>query len=106
MAEDCVFGVLVFCGLVLREDKMRTIQYAIDTETRMVISRVDSELAWPVLDYDNMRPENNYTMNYYLEKITVFSVAGRVWNGLKWTRKIPRGIKNLHRQFWGMRRLK
>ena len=82
---------------------MRNIQYAIDIETRMVVSRVGSELAWPILDYDNMRPKNNYTMNYYLDKLPISSVAGRIWNGLKWTRKIPKEIKNLHRQFWGMK---
>ncbi len=85
---------------------MKNITYAIDQDTGLVISRVGSELAWPILDFDNMRPENSYTMNYYLEKITVFSVAGRVWNGLKWTRKIPTSIKNLHRKFWDMTELK
>ncbi len=84
---------------------MKTIQYAIDKESRMVISRVGSELAWPILDYDNMRPENNYTMNYYLEKVTLFSAAGHSWSMLKWTRKIPKQIKNLHRRFWGMKDL-
>ena len=82
------------------------IQYAIDMDTRMVISRVGSELAWPILDYDNMRPANNYTMNYYLEKISVSSTVGRIYNGLKWTRKIPLRIKNLHRKFWGFSKLK
>jgi len=85
---------------------MRNITFAIDTETRLVISRVGDELAWPILDYDNMRPENNYTMNYYLEKITVFSVVGRSYNNLKWTKKIPTNIKNLHRRFWGMEDVK
>ena len=85
--------------------RQRTIQYAIETETRMVVSRVGSELAWPVLDFENMRPENNYTMNYYLEKISVVSACSSM-QYLKWTRKIPRNIKNLHRRFWGMKELK
>ena len=79
---------------------MRTIQYAVDTETGLVISRVGSELAWPILDFDNMLPENNYAMNYYLDKISVLSVAS-CWYILKWTRKIPKTIKNTHRKFWG-----
>lgn len=82
---------------------MKTIQYAIDTETRLVVSRVGSELAWPIMDFDNMRPENNYTMNYYLEKMSIFSVETYM---LKWTLKIPKRIKNLHRKFWGMREVK
>ena len=83
---------------------MKTIQYAIDTEMRTVVSRVGSELAWPVLDFENMRPENNYTMNYYLEKISVISACSSMYY-LKWTRKIPKRIKNLHRRFWGMEEL-
>jgi len=85
---------------------MKTIQYAIDTETGMVISRVGSEFAWPILEYDKMLPGNDYTMNYSLEKMPVSRIAGRYWLGLKWTRKIPKQIKNTHRLFWGMRELK
>ena len=81
------------------------ITYAIDQETGLIISRVESELAWPILDYDNMLPENNYAMNYHLEKMDVLCVAGRAWNLLKWTKKIPVEIKNLHRIFWGMKPL-
>ena len=85
--------------------RARTIQYAVDTETGLVISRVGSELAWPILDFENMRPENNYTMNYYLEKISVISACSSMQH-LKWTRKIPKEIKNLHRKFWGFPELK
>lgn len=84
---------------------MRTIQYAIDVETGLVISRVGSELAWPILDYKNMLPENHYAMNYNLEKMHVFT-ASSIWYMLKWTRKIPKEIKNTHREFWGFPLLK
>lgn len=85
---------------------MKTIQYAIDTQTGLVVSRVDSELAWPVLDYKNMTPANDYQMNYKLEKMSILVAAGHVWNTLKWTRKIPIILKNKHRTFWGMKPLK
>jgi len=85
---------------------MRTIQYAIDDITGLVVSRVGSELAWPILAYDNMLPENNYAMNYYLEKIPVSTTAGYLWSCLKWTKKIPKIVKNLHREFWGFPTLK
>jgi len=85
---------------------MRNITYAIDLETGLVVSRVGSELAWPILDYEGMLPENNYAMNYCLEKISVSSVAGYYWSLLKWTRKIPLEIKNIHRRFWGFKELK
>ena len=84
---------------------MRNITYAIDLNTGLVVSRVGDELAWPILDYEKMGPENNYTMNYFSEKMPVF-VAGRSWSNLKWTRKIPVEIKNIHRRFWGFKELK
>ena len=84
---------------------MKTIQYAIDRETGLIVSRVGSELAWPILGYDSMKPENNYRMGYYLEKMDVLDVAGQTWSMLKWTRKIPIALKNLHRTFWGMKLL-
>lgn len=88
------------------EVKMKTIQYAIDIETGLVISRVGSELAWPVLDYDDMAFENDYAMGCHLEKIPVSRIAGRYWLGLNWTKKIPKTIKNTHRMFWGFPLLK
>lgn len=89
---------------LIREYKMR-ITYAIDQDTGLVVSRVESELAWPILAYDNMLPENGYAMNYYLEKMSVFAAAGTAWAMLKWTKKISIDIKNVHRAFWGMKLL-
>ena len=78
----------------------RVIQYAIDPDTGQVWSRVGSKMAIPILDYDNMTPENNFQISYYLEKIDVIQTAGPTYNRLKWTRRIPVSIKNLHRVFW------
>lgn len=84
---------------------MNQITYAIDTTTGLVWSRMDSELAVPILEYDKMSPANNFETSYYLEKMSVFEAAGYWW-ALKWTRKIPIAIKNTHRSFWGLRLLK
>ena len=78
---------------------MRTIQYAIDSETGLTVSRVGSDLAYFVLDYENMLPENNFRPTYYLDKMTVF--GWHSWSALKWTRKLPKVLKNIHRKFWG-----
>lgn len=78
---------------------MKTIQYAIDLHTGLTVSRVGSELAFFVLDYDKMLPENNFETAYHLEKTHI------IWNCLKWTRKIPVDIKNCHRRFWGFKEL-
>lgn len=85
---------------------MERITYAIDTDTGLAVSRQGDCFAWPILDYEGMTPDNGFAANYYLEKIPVLSVAGRVLAGLQWTRKIPMEVKNLHRVFWGMAPLK
>ena len=84
---------------------MKIITYAIDQDTGMVISRVGSEVAIPVLQYDKMCPENNFQTEYKLEKMDVCSFSVK-WRDLKWTRKIPKEVKNVHRKFWGMKVLK
>jgi len=83
----------------------KTIQYGVDSETGLIWSRVGSEVAVPILDFEKMTPENNFRTNYNFEKYDVLSVAKEVSN-LKWTRKIPIEIKNIHRKFWGFAPLK
>lgn len=83
----------------------QTIQYAIDTETGMVISRIGSEIAIPVLQFDKMVPENNFQTIYELEKMDVNAIS-HCWFQYKWTRKIPMELKNRHRTFWGLNLLK
>jgi hypothetical protein len=82
----------------------KNIRYGIDCETGLVWSRVGSQVALPVLQYDKMVPENNFQTQYELEIMDVIEVIGSM--GLvKWTRKIPLRLKNLHRAFWGMKPL-
>ncbi len=83
---------------------MKTIQYGIDQETGLIWSRVNSEIAVPILNYDGMQAENNYCMGYFLERMSILQATPTV-NYLKWTRKIPITIKNIHRAFWGMKLL-
>lgn len=71
----------------------KIITYAIDNETGLIWSRMDSEVAVPVLDYDG-------DMGFKLEK---HSVMVTIYADLIWTKKIPVEIKNEHRQFWGMK---
>ena len=85
--------------------RFRTIQYMIDRDTEMVWSRVNSEVAIPVLDFGGMKPENNWMMNYSLEKFSVLH-QGVINANVICTRKIPIKIKNFHRKFWGMKPLK
>ncbi len=84
---------------------MRNITYAIDTETGFVISRVNSEVLIPILDFEGMKPKNNWEVNYNYEQHPVNCLAG-CWHHYTWTKKIPKDIKNLHRKFWGFKELK
>jgi GMP synthase-like glutamine amidotransferase len=85
---------------------MNAIRYGIDRETGLVWSRVRSQVALPVLQYDKMVPDDNFKTKYELEKFDVIQLVGSAYNAVKWTRKIPAQIKNLHREFWGMKPLK
>ena len=84
---------------------MRTIQYAIDKETGLTVSRRGSQIAIPILEYSNMIGQNHYQTTYILETCGIFSF-GEEFNRFAWTRKIPVEIKNIHRKFWGMKPLK
>jgi hypothetical protein len=47
-------------------------------------------------------------LRYSLEKVPVhpyFRESGVAYPEVRWTRKIPAGIKNEHRGFWGFRPL-
>jgi hypothetical protein len=83
----------------------RTIQYGVDWETGLVWSRVGSMIALPVLQFDKMVSDDNFKTKYELEKFDVIQLVGSAYNAVKWTRKIPFQIKNLHREFWGMKPL-
>jgi hypothetical protein len=82
--------------------RFRTIQYGIDRDTGMVVSRVQSEVAIPVLDFAGMKPENGYETKYNLEK---FNICDAHTGPVVWTRKMSMAIKNRHRKFWGMKPL-
>jgi len=83
----------------------RRITYMIEPDMGLVYSRVGSEVAIPVLDFEGMKPENGYETNYPLEKFNVLSVARDLAYVIH-TRKIPIELKNEHRKFWGMKPLK
>ena len=87
----------------------RTIQYALDLDSGVVVSRVGSEIAWPVLDFVGIGQggrgfepgDFNGPTRFNLERMPVRSV-GREWETLRWTRKVPLKVKQLHRAFWGL----
>lgn len=88
----------------------RIIQYGIESDSGLVYSRVGGEAAGPVLDFkgigqggDGYAPGDfNGPANYTLEKMPLRDVYPHV----TWTKKVPVGIKNRHREFWGFKPLK
>lgn len=81
----------------------KRIMYAIDSDTGLIWSRYESQLAIPMIDFEKMNPENSFEIEYHLEKHPMHLIH---YAHLKWTRKIPIAIKNMHRKFWGMPLLK
>ena len=84
--------------------RRKTIQYAIDLDLGQVISRVNDRVLIPVLDFEGMKPENNFKTNYDLQEFSIYDISQN-WYSYKWTKKIPIEIKNLHRQKWNMKLL-
>jgi len=80
---------------------MKNITYAIDNITGLTISRVGSEIAFPVMDYEH---QTEHGFETKLEKMSVFEIAHHN-DHFTWTKKLPVSLKNYHREFWGMKPL-
>jgi hypothetical protein len=74
-------------------------------ESGHVYSQYGNEIALPVLEFKEMNPANDFSAGYHLEKFPLFSLIHE-WPSLAWTKKIPLELKNRHREFWGMSKLK
>lgn len=90
---------------------MLSITYAIDLDTGQVLSRAEghptaglNKVCVPVLQYERIGEGGDFSqpLTYKLEAM---SIEALLHTRLKWTRKVLTEIKNLHRQFWGMREL-
>lgn len=87
---------------------MKTICYAIDLDTDLVISRVwpSGHYLWPVLDYDEFGNDGDFSGEIPIRYEEFRSPMCEVGARLRWTKKIPVAIKNVHRKHWGMKPLK
>ena len=85
---------------------MPNIRYAFRREDGLVVSLCGNEFAWPVLDFEAIGKEGDYTQpfQYNLEKIKVLDM-GIDFPLLVWTRFVPANVKNVHREFWGLKPL-
>jgi len=84
----------------------RIITYAVDRDNGLVYSRVGDKVAFPVLQYERIGKGGDFTqpLEYELEADSVSSLA-YYWPMLRWTKKVPVALKNLHRVYWGMKPL-
>ena len=73
------------------------IQYGLDLETGLVWSRVNDQVAVPVLDYDAMGPENNFGAGYQLKKFSAYVLNPTT---VDWTVPISEQAKTAHLAFW------
>ncbi len=87
---------------------MRQIQYFRDPETRFLITRVDSYMAIPICNYEEILSQGDFKDQYPLEKYDVISVS-KWYNTLipisnrKIRDKYSMAWINYHRQFWGLK---
>ena len=90
----------------------RRLRYGIDSEGSIISElmggyndreEADHRIAWPVLDFEHMKPENGFEIIYNLEKMNPYDCLP--YSDVTWTRKIPIEVKNIHREFWGLKSL-
>lgn len=94
--------LLAHVPAIIIEQMNRTITYAIDKSDGLVYSRIGSMIAVPVLQWDKIGADGDYTapLEYQLERCSVYELS-YYWSQLRWTKKIPVEIKNLHRSTGG-----
>jgi len=87
---------------------MLTITYALDRDTGLFWSRVENhptagnqKIAVPILDYEAIGAGGDFTqpLTYNLERM---GIEALIHARLKWTRKAPSVVKDMHRAFWGL----
>ncbi len=91
---------------------MRRLMYGEDEDSGCVVSRLGSEYAWPVLDFEGIgQGGEGYEpgdfrgpMRYQLERISIFGVGSCRPTPLA-PAKVPRELRNRHRTFWGLEAL-
>jgi len=93
-------------GREFKESKtaIQNITYGIDMESGVIVSRMGSEIAWPIMEYEKIGEKDDFTrpLTYKLEKFDLISIAGHIYDNIKWTKNVPVDEKNKHREFWGM----
>ena len=85
----------------LTKMRRKTIQYAIDIDTGLIVSRINDQLLIPILEYEmgNFKDPEIFNLEFHPIHVSIYM-------HLFWTKKIPLEDKNKHREKWGMKLLK
>lgn len=70
-----------------------------------VYARLGDRIAFTVLNYAEMSPENGFAADYSIEDDSAFSVLQHS-DEIFWTKKIPTAVKNAFRTHFGLKPLK
>lgn len=88
---------------------MKTIRYAEDTDTGLIVSKCGGDFAWPIMEYDKIGGDGDFTkpIEYKLERVSMsyFYACPSAYRALRFMApgKIPLAIRNAHRAFFGMK---
>ena len=80
---------------------MKNITYGVDGET--FYARCGDRIAFFELDYQNMKPENNFESTYTIGSCPLFQID---ISSVRFTKKIPLAIKNEFRKYFKLPELK
>lgn len=83
---------------------MKNITYGVGNDS--FYSRCGDRVALFELDYNNMKPENNFESSYKITDYNIFDLHSSEFDNIRWTKKIPLSIKNMFRKYFGMQELK
>ena len=83
---------------------MKNITYGVGNDS--FYSRHGSRIAFFELDYNNMKPENNFESSYKITDCNIFDLHSSEFDNIRWTKKITLSIKNKFRKYFGMPELK
>ena len=82
---------------------MNTIISAIDLEFHTAWSVVGREVYGPIIDFENMGPQDGFEMKWKYEKLPM-DIG--FYQSVFFTKKIPLAERNRHREFWGFKPIK
>lgn len=83
---------------------MKNITYGVGSDS--FYARCGDRVAFFELDYNNMKPENNFELSFVIGQCDIFELHSSRFDTIRWTKKIPISIKNKFRKHFNLPELK